>query len=105
MLDVQILSAAIASRDAYERVAPFIKETDLTPPVQFWWTQLRAWYERDTSARSADRTLLGQFGENSLRAAKHRDTLLGVLRDLPEPASPENTAQIALALRRFNVRV
>lgn len=103
MLDAKLVAAAIASRDAYERVAPHIQSTELTPAGGFWWQLIGEWYERDKNTRSCDLGELAILGNARLSTAKHRDTVIGFLRDLPSAVSADNSASIALELKRHNV--
>lgn len=103
MLDATIVSAAMADRAAYDLVAPHITSKDMTPTAGFWWGLVGEWYQRDRSAKSIDKTLLYQQGEKRAPAGKNREPVLAVMRDLPEPVSPSNTANVALEMRRYNV--
>lgn len=103
MLDARLVSAAIASREAYETVSPHIKDTDLTPAGGFWWKLIGEWYARDNLARSVDLSSITALADSRITNPKHRETLLGFGSSLPEPISPANTAQVALELKRFNV--
>lgn len=103
MSGAKLVSAAIASREAYDKVAPFIVDNDLSPPEAFWWKLIGEWYARDRSARSVDVAALGDLG--SARVAtnpKTRDMVAGLLRDLPDAVSPANAAQVALEIKRRN---
>lgn len=102
MLDAQLVAAAIDSREAFDRVSPFISPDDFTPAGAFWWKLIGDWYARDRTAKSVDRDSLIQLGGTHIPNPKHRDTLLGFARDLP-PVSPANAAAVALELRRHNV--
>lgn len=102
MLDSQILAASIASREAYNRVSPHISSKDLTPAVGFWYDLVGAWYARDRNAISVDVTALRALGESRIPNPKQRDSLLGAISELATAVSPDNTAQIALELKRRN---
>jgi KaiC/GvpD/RAD55 family RecA-like ATPase len=100
MLDARLVSAAIESRDAYEKVAPWIVGKDMTPPAAFWWKHVEAWYERDPQAKSVDKDLLRE--SVAIPNPKHREGLYAFLVELPESDSPANAAHVALLLQRRN---
>lgn len=99
MLDLEVLSAVIADRAAYDKVGPFVSPKEMTPTVGFWYEKVGEWYKRDPSARSVDLNLLVTGASESINA-KHRETFVAVVRALVPPASPANTVQIALELKR-----
>lgn len=100
MLDARLVAAAIESREAYDKVAPWIVGKDMTPPAAFWWKQVEAWYERDPSAKCVDKDLLRE--SVGIPNPKHREGLYAFLADLPESDSPTNAAHVALLLQRRN---
>lgn len=102
MIDVQILAASIASRQAFERVAAYITADEMTPAVGFWYNLVREWYARDRTANSVDLSAIRVLGESRISSPKQRETILGVLSDMPSSSSPDNVAQIALELKRRN---
>jgi hypothetical protein len=89
MLDGKLLAAAIASRAAWDRIAPHFTGKDLSPQAGFWFELVREWYSRDPQARAVDRSLLIESGKQKLVGSKHADTLLGWIVELPEPPSAE----------------
>ena len=104
MHDSKILAAAIASRDAYERVARYLSDKDLTPQVAQWWRLVTQWYKADPKALAIDLEILKAKGKRQL-PEKHIDMLLGVLNQLPESPSPANVAQEVLELKRYNLEM
>lgn len=102
MLDAQLVSASVASRDAYERIAPFITAKDMTPAGGFWFGIIGEWYANDRNARSVEKSVLADGGSKRITNPKHKDTLMGFINELPEPVSPANVAQTALELKRHN---
>jgi len=102
VLDVEILSACIADRDAYERIAEHITAKDMTPAVGFWLDLVKAWYANDTTANKVDVSVLSATGASRIPNPKQRETIMGVLADLPVASSPDNTARAALDLLRRN---
>jgi KaiC/GvpD/RAD55 family RecA-like ATPase len=102
MNDARIVSAAIASREAYEKLAPHITDKDLSPPGQFWWKLVGEWYARDKLSSSVDIATLGDLGKSGVSIPKTRDLVLGYLRDIPAPVSPANAAAAVLELKRHN---
>lgn len=102
MSDAKIVSAAIASREAYEKLAPHITDKDLSPPGAFWWKLVGEWYARDRLATRVDVSTISDLGKSGVSVPKTRDLILGYLRDLPEPISAVNSASAALELKRHN---
>lgn len=103
MLDAQMIAAGVASGKAWDRFAPHFTSKELGPQAGFWFDILREWYTRDPNATGADRDALLALGKSKITNPKHEDTLLGWLRDLPDPPSADNAAQVALELKRHNV--
>jgi archaellum biogenesis ATPase FlaH len=102
MLDAQLLSAAIASRQSWDKIATHFGDKDFSPQGGFWLPIIREWYKRDPLAQSIDRSLLATQGELRITNPKHRETLLGFITDLPGAPSPENVVAVALELKRHN---
>lgn len=103
MLDAKLIAAAIASRAAWERIAPHFTEADFSPVTKFWYGLVKEWYKRDPSATGVDRNLLIEQGLKKLTNKKHHESMGGFMRELPEPPSPDNVAQIALEMKRYTV--
>jgi len=102
MLDAQILSASIADRQAFERIAAHLSSKDMTPAVGFWFDLVKGWYARDGQAKSVDIPALAALGESRITQPKQRESILAVIKELPAAVSPDNTAQVALELKRRN---
>lgn len=100
MLDAKLLAAAIASRQAYEKIKGHVSDKDMSPTVGFWWKLLEEWYARDPKATAVDTQLFTVQGEGRIKNAKHRDNLLAVVRELPATHSADNVVQVALELQR-----
>lgn len=103
MLDAQILSAAIANREAYELCKEHVVQSDLTPPVAFWWELVGAFYAKDSSAAAVPISLLKAQGERRISNPKHKDGLLGLLDNLPDAVAPMGVAKEVLELKRYNL--
>ncbi len=102
MLDAEILAAAIASREAYDRVSPHITGKDLTPDVGFWYDLVGAWYERDRNASSVDVNAIRALGESRISNPKQRESILVAIGNLPVAVSASNVAHTALEIKRHN---
>lgn len=103
MSDAKLVAAALASREAYDRLAPHIVDSDFSPQGMFWWKLLGDWYARDRTAVSVDIPALADLGNARVASnPKTRDLVTGFLRDLPAAVSPINAAVIALELKRHN---
>jgi AAA domain len=102
VLDSHLLAAAIDSREAYDRVSPYIGAKDLTPPAAFWWQLVQEWYGRERDSPTVNRDLLLELGLSRIPNPKQRDTLVGFLRDSSAGGSPANVAAVALELKRKN---
>lgn len=105
ILDAQLLAAAIKSRVSYEAFAPYFTEDDFTPISKFWFALIREWYATDRDAPSVDRSLLAELGKKRITNPKHEESLLGFIRDLPEPPSSDNVVRVGLELKRHNVEM
>lgn len=104
MHDSKILSACIASREAYEKIAKHITEKDLTAHIRLWWKLVKDWYAVDKKAHAIDLELLKAKGKRQL-PEKHIEALMDVLTSLPEAPSPGNVANEVLELRRYNIEM
>ncbi len=85
--------------------APHFSEDDFTPISKFWYALVKEWYAADRDAQSIDKSLLAELGKKRISNGKHEDALLGFMRDLPEPPSPDNVVRVALELKRYNVEM
>lgn len=103
MQDNQILAAALADRQAWEKVKNHISPSDLTPTVGFWWKIVQEAYERDREASSLGTELLAALGSPRIPSPKQADSLLGVVSSLVVPDSPLNVVQVVLELKRKNL--
>jgi archaellum biogenesis ATPase FlaH len=103
LLDAKLLAAAISSRAAWERIAPYFSEADFSPVSKFWYALVKEWYGRDPQATAVDRSLLIEQGLKRLTNKKHHEAMAGFMQELPEPPSPDNVAQVALEMKRYTV--
>jgi hypothetical protein len=46
-----------------------------------------------------------ELGQKRISNKKHEESLMGFIRDLPEPASVDNTVRVALELKRYNAEM
>jgi len=99
MKDAAVVSACIASRDAFDAVSHHVEPREFSPLAAHWWPLVAEWYNRDKSAKAIDPVMLRERG---LRRTdeKHRETHAGWYDDLPDPISPENTVQELLEIKR-----
>lgn len=102
MLDSQLIAAAIKSRAVFDRIAPHFTADDFTPISKFWFQLIQQWYAGDRDAAGVDKDLLMELGRKRITNPKHEDSLLGFIRDLPEPPSADNVITVALELKRHN---
>lgn len=103
MLDAKLISACVASREAFERVLPHVTDKDMSPYAGFWYKVIAEWYERDSAAKSIDRDVLVEFGKRKLTNSKSLQPTVEYLVSLADPVSPDNVALAVLELRRHNV--
>ena len=99
MIDSAVISACIASREAYDRVKAYVNVDEWGPQSKVWWPLIVAWYEADSNARGVDVAILRERGKRSIDS-KHHETLLGWLDDLPPAVSPANAANELLQLQK-----
>jgi KaiC len=102
MLDNQILAAAMASREAYDKLEKHLSFKEFSPHVGFWWKALAAYYGRDKRASSADRAVLLELGQSGITNPKHRDAILGALPENCDGVSVPNVIAASLTLLRTN---
>lgn len=104
MNDAKLVASAIASREAYETVAPHLAETEFSPPAQFWWKLIGEYYARDKSTVRVDLDSLHSLGSSRVASnPKTRNLVDSFIRDLPDGVSPANVAQIALEQKRHSI--
>lgn len=103
MLDAQVIAACVASRKAYERVAPHLTDADLGPFSGFWWKQIAELYSMDAASAGIDVSVLVEYGKRRIRNKKHEEGLLEFIGNLPESSSPDAVSVVALELKRHNV--
>lgn len=85
--------------------APYFSEDDFTPISKFWFALIKEWYAADRQATSIDRLVLSELGKKRITNAKHEESLLGFMRELQEPPSPDNVVRVALELKRHNAEM
>jgi KaiC/GvpD/RAD55 family RecA-like ATPase len=105
VIEAKVIAAAMNSRPAYDRVAPFMDEKDFSPPGQFWWKLIGEWYAKDVQSQYVDTAALADLG-SSRSSGKQRDAVTGFLSDLGsivDSVSAPNIASVALELKRHNV--
>lgn len=101
MNDHKLVASVIASREAYNTVAPHIHDTELSPPAQFWWKLVGEYYERDRNTTRVDMDTLVGLGRNrSSHNPKTRNLIDSFIGDLPDGVSPANVAILALEQKR-----
>lgn len=100
MLDGNVISAILQSRDAYDKVRDYLHKDELSPEAQMWLPLIRGWYKADRRATCVDTSLLVERGERELPEA-HVESLKSWLRDLPEIDSPINVVSSLIELKRY----
>lgn len=93
-MERHLISAAVSSRDAFDSLISRDIEPELSPPGQIVFQALHTYYGNDASAKAAKIDLLCEWIKKSY--PKHVDTLVAVMKDLPDTSS-ENV--VALWLR------
>ncbi len=98
MQDLQIISAVISSRVAFEQIAAHVDKTEFSPLTAPIWTLVEEYYAIDADAQIADVEVL----RGRLRASveeKHQATLVSHLDSMPEVSSA-NIVHDLLTLKR-----
>jgi hypothetical protein len=103
MLDLNILSAAIADRRAYDQVKNHVKDKDFSPHVGYWFAKVREYYGRDPSASRVDLGVLRDIGLSENRNPKQAEGLASALGGVILDGSSANVVESVLALRRYNL--
>ena len=102
MLEQKLLAALMDSREAYEKAAKHIVEDELSPQGKIWLPYIVEWYAGDPAASRVDREVVAERGKRQL-PEKHRETLLGYWKEIPESCSPANVVTDLIEMRRFSV--
>lgn len=99
----QLISAAIQSRSAWEKIAAHFDPAEFSAISKVWLPIIEEWYKNDPQAQSIDRDVLAEIGKVRVPNKKHKEVVLGFLRDLPPSPSPENLVHVALEFKRHAV--
>jgi archaellum biogenesis ATPase FlaH len=103
MLDLDVLSSAIADRKSYEQIKPHVKDKDFSPHVGYWFKQVRDYYERDRDAQRVNLSVLRDIGLSENRNPKQAEALGAVLGGIVVGGSNPNVIESVLSLRRYNL--
>lgn len=99
MHDGLVVASCITSRGAYDRVRPFVDESEFTPMAAFWWKLVAGYYDADASCSFVDRPVLRERGKRQANA-KHVDTMLEWFDNLDPVGSPDNVVADLIAVKR-----
>jgi archaellum biogenesis ATPase FlaH len=94
------LAAIISSREAHERVADYLDESDFTAQGKLILRAVEAYYKRDKDASRVDTGLLLEQIDKGLGNAKKLGTFKEVLAGLPYDIGAENVADSLLEQKR-----
>lgn len=89
MHDAKVLSASMASRAAFEKVATHVDVDEFSPLAAHWWPLVAEWYEADPDASSVDPEILRERGKRRTDE-KHWDTMRAYFDGLPTDVSANN---------------
>ena len=96
-MEKKILSAAISSRDNYNKLLPILEEADLSDIPKEIWKRIVEFYERDKWAKEVDVDILkGQI----TREMNKPDLPLRLLSNLGEVSSSNLMKELSLTKRR-----
>ena len=100
MREKYVLSSCIKSREAFDRVSPFVVRDDFTEQGWVVWVALADYFDRDASAKSVDGELLAASIAREIAVDKHKTMFEDTVRRLVEfECSPDNVVQDFLANR------
>lgn len=99
-----LVASFIRSREAFDRVAKHLAETDLTEQAKVLVKHIGEYYERDAEADRVDPALLTGAVTRSLGNPKHQAMFADLVTDLSSlEVSPANVVQDFIAVRRASV--
>ena len=101
-MERKLLSSIITDRDSFNKLNPYLDDSDWSDKGQIIWKQVVKFYECDPLAKNVDKELL----KYNLRREypKHGDMLCFVVDDL-EPVSSPNVLREVLALKHRNTAI
>jgi archaellum biogenesis ATPase FlaH len=99
----QIVSAIIADRAAYDRLAGRLDPSDFDEFGKLVVKAAHDYYARDPGAGSVELAVLDSALRRAIPNPKQADNVAHYLRDLPHAGSPANIADEYRLLRRYNV--
>ncbi len=99
MNEQRIIAAALADREAYDKLELYNAVGDLSAVGKHWYGKIQEYYERDPNAQRADRALVKDLG---LQSANDRqtETLAGYFDALPSEVSVENVLVYLLQVQK-----
>ena len=100
MLDENILSSIVQSREAYDKVKDYLVPEELSPQAKMWLPLIKKWYSLDRSSTYVDIPMILDRGSRELPEA-HFDGLKSWLQDLPMVDSPTNVVTHLIELKRY----
>lgn len=99
-----LIASFIRSRDAFDRVASHLNETDLTEQAKVIVDHVRGYYDRDPAATSVNPDLLAAAIGRSLPNPKHQAMFGDLVTDMAGmEVSPGNVVADFIAVRRSAV--
>lgn len=100
-MENRILASVVQSREAYEYVESFVRESDFSPRGWRIWQEITSFYDRDGRANRADVKIIGKRIARTLPTEKMAQPFYVALDALTAAdVSPKNIAQEFLELRR-----
>lgn len=95
-----VLSACIASRDAFDQIEQHISDGDFTEQGKVVLDGIREYYERDPSAERVDGELLGRAVARKVANPKHKETFERLVEGLATAkVSPANVVRDLIAVK------
>lgn len=100
----KIITAAIQSREAFEKVETFVQEGDFTEQGALLWKHIRDYYSRDRACGSVDVETLHHRVGASVSSEKHRTAFTALINEIAGArVSPENIVHDFLSLKREGI--
>jgi archaellum biogenesis ATPase FlaH len=101
MREKHVLSSAIQSADAYNRIAGHVERGDLSEQGWIIWECIQSYYGNDSESSRIDPILLAENVARQVSADKHKDMFRGLVADLAGlDTSPANVVDDLLATKR-----
>ena len=104
MRERQVLSSAMHTREAFDRIEAHVERDDFSEQGWVIWSGISDYYDADGSAGSVDASILSEAIARQIPAEKHKDMFRNLVAGIEElDASAPNVVSDLLATKRDRV--